>query len=116
MVQLRAVMGQWLPLGRNVLRTVVEQLPSAAGSQAARLPHLCPELSDLSSMVNSTAAEGSASADPSCGAVRGISPLRSLRLAIERCDAGVDAPVLLQMTKVYSVGCSDPTNELLLSH
>jgi ribosome assembly protein 1 len=43
-VQLRAVMGTWLPLGRNVLRAAVQHLPSASAAQAGRLPHLCPAL------------------------------------------------------------------------
>ena len=43
-VQLRAIMGQWLPLGRNVLRAVVEVMPCARVAQRLRLELLCPEL------------------------------------------------------------------------
>ena len=43
-VQLRAIMGAWLPLGCNVLRAAVQLLPSAKEAQAARLAHLCPSL------------------------------------------------------------------------
>ena len=43
-VQLRAIMGQWLPLGRNVLRAVVEVMPSADMAQRMRLELLCPEM------------------------------------------------------------------------
>ena len=40
-VQLRAIMGAWLPLGNNILRAVVQRLPSATEAQAKRLHHLC---------------------------------------------------------------------------
>jgi ribosome assembly protein 1 len=82
-VQLRAVMGAWLPLGRNSLRAVTELLPCAADAQAARIAHLCPALA-------AAAAEEASAAAPS--------PLASLGRGLAACDA--KAPVLLHVAKM----------------
>jgi len=105
LVQLRAVMGQWLPLGRNVLRAVVQQLPSAADSQAARLAHLCAPLAaiDLNDAGDArggaVASVGDASDDTATGT------LPQLRRAVEACDGAPEAPLLVHVAKmVYTAG------------
>jgi ribosome assembly protein 1 len=57
-VQLRAIMGQWLPLGRNVLRAVVEVMPSADTAQRMRLELLCPEMLAVPAVAPESAPEG----------------------------------------------------------
>ncbi len=116
LVQLRAVMGQWLPLGRTVLRTVVQQLPSAAASQAGRLAHLCPPLSAVApavatgvapapaAEVSEPAADGgaisSAAADAALSAPASAASLQHLRRAIDVCDASAEAPVHIHVAKM----------------
>ena len=133
-VQLRAIMGQWLPLGRVVLRTVVEHLPSAAMSQGSRLPHLCPALAAMPSGIPTSPLprtelplvpppvhlpsqqdSGHLPDGPpteSCIDVkllpaRGseLEPLQRLKTAIGECDGTHDAPILVHVAKmVYSRG------------
>ena len=91
-VQLRAIMGLWLPLGRNVLRAVVEHLPNARDAQAARLKHMCPPLH--------AAAEDEEEEYVDVG---GGSALTSLSRHVSTCDPS--GPVVLHVAKmVYAAG------------
>jgi len=112
LVQLRAIMGQWLPLGRTVLRTAVLQLPSAAASQAARLAHLCPPLAALAPPEATGAPAGAVAAveatdgEPNRGGCS-VASLQRLRHAIDTCDAAADAPVHVHVAKmVFARGVS----------
>ena len=90
-VQLRAIMGLWLPLGRNVLRAVVEHLPNARDAQAARLKHICPPLH--------AAAEDEEEEYVDVGG----SALTSLSRHVSTCDPS--GPVVLHVAKmVYAAG------------
>ena len=90
-VQLRAIMGLWLPLGRNVLRAVVEHLPNARDAQAARLKHICPPLHAA------TEDEEEEYVDV------GGSALTSLSRHVSTCDPS--GPVVLHVAKmVYAAG------------
>ena len=98
-VQLRAIMGAWLPLGNNVLRTVVQRLPSAAAAQAGRLHHLCPALL----RPTPPAAEGLAE-EAAAAAKRDVA---ALRRSVEACDPSAGAPLLVHVAKmVYTGGVS----------
>lgn len=112
-VQLRAIMGQWLPLGRNVLRTMVEKLPCAADSQAARLEHLCPQLGSVGEGVGGARVDGDGVTEPATEGteqprlggceVGSASALVQLRRAAETCDASAAAPILLHIAKMVYV-------------
>ena len=97
--QLRAIMGAWLPLGANVLRTVVNVLPSARDAQAARMSRLCPEL-----MAASSGAGGEGDGGGGEGG-EGGGPLSVERLHRGVRDCEPAAPPLLHIAKmVYARG------------
>lgn len=101
-VQLRGIMGQWLPLGRTLLRVSTEQLPTAAQAQARRLPQLCPELhaaSLLDDPDDPAVAKAMEEAGPSSSGVTArATALSRIRRGVEEC--AVDAPALLYVAKV----------------
>ena len=92
-VQLRAVMNHWLPLGRTVLRAAVQLLPDAKSAQPKRLPHLCPALH---------AAEACGEGDGEGGG--GRSALASLCRGVSSCDASSSCIVLHVAKMVYAAG------------
>ena len=100
-VQLRAIMGVWLPLGRNVLRAAVQHLPSATQAQGVRVAKLCPAMADAPEAAQGELAPPmEAGSDATTGR---DAAARSVRRGIETCDAS--APALVHIAKmVYAAG------------
>ncbi|KAL1500047.1 hypothetical protein AB1Y20_012731 [Prymnesium parvum] len=120
LVQLRGIMGQWLPLGRTLLRVVTEQLPTAAQAQAHRLAQLCPELKTAQELQPAqTDVEGYASfhanehlgapqpgalpaladtSDPETEETGRMQLLSKLRRGFEHCES--TGPLILYVAKV----------------
>ena len=95
LVKLRGIMGQWLPLGRNLLRVVTEQLPTAAQAQHRRLQQLCPELHAAAVLPK----EG----PPSGPSVEGANDTRA-----DRPHAGVTTPVGASADASHSADAGNP--------
>ena len=98
-VQLRAVMGLWLPLGKNVLRAVASLLPNARDAQRMRLAHLCPTLHAVgSSAAQPDGGTGGAGDDTSAPA------MMTICRGIETCDASCPHVVIHVAKMVYAAG------------
>ncbi|KAJ1561950.1 Elongation factor-like GTPase 1, partial [Nowakowskiella sp. JEL0078] len=85
-ILLQAVLSQWLPLSSSILLAVIDQLPSPKESQSLRLPKiLYPGVEKLpdANMLSETRAK--------------------LEKAVYECDASESAPVVLYVSKMFSV-------------
>ncbi|KAI9090463.1 hypothetical protein DFS34DRAFT_371598 [Phlyctochytrium arcticum] len=82
---LQTVMGQWLPLSKAVLLTVIEKIPAPSAAQQVRLPpilHPKGEIPPLDALSPEDA---------------------HLEKALYTCDAGEDAPTIVYVSKMFSV-------------
>ena len=96
-VQLRAIMGQWLPLGRNVLRAVVEVMPSAGTAQRMRLELLCPEMLAVPAVI-AASSDGVEDGDRHDDSERALGRLRA---GVEGCST--TAPIVVYIAKMVWV-------------
>jgi ribosome assembly protein 1 len=88
---LQSIMRRWLPLADSMLRMVVRNMPSPKAAQAKRvatltLPEIYPVVSSLKSSPNEL-----------------VRQLQGVFQAISRCDSGLDAPLVVFVSKMVPV-------------
>ena len=111
---LQAIARRWLPLAPALLRTAVEQLPSARHAQATRIPSLCRPLSvarDSDITAQHRVVYVLHPLQPSFQATTPHSPAIALSLfrmdSLLQCRSGADDPVVVFVSKVISVPKAD---------
>ncbi|KAI9208762.1 P-loop containing nucleoside triphosphate hydrolase protein [Polychytrium aggregatum] len=93
---LQSICGQWLPLSSSVLAAVVELLPSPLDAQRIRMPKILHPERHISA-GNDLAEDADAS---------------ELDRAVYRCDASANAPIVVYISKMFSVPAKDlPVNK-----